>query len=104
MKEKTIEKRVGGDGDDDGDVAPDERYPRYQTLFTALSLFYLFVGLLMIICAWILVHNATIGGSIVFTLLAVILLTGAVLQLVYRVQMVNSVCGACPLPRIGNDD
>jgi hypothetical protein len=67
-----------------------------RAAFLFLGVFYLLLGVLVVVCGWILMGPATLGGSITFTLLGVIVLVAAALQVTYSSVLVRSFCGVCP--------
>jgi len=103
MCDRRIGKRAGADDPAAATTVakPHPRMSTYLTLFTGLALFNVFLSLLIIICAWIAPDVSTnIQVSIVYTFLGFIVLSGAGLQFLYRTQLVNTICGSCPLTAI----
>jgi hypothetical protein len=88
-------RRRGGEGNDGG-LTPSTHpsLEKYQILFTALAVWYVLLSLLMIVLSWT-APGINFSGSIVFSLLSVIVLIASVLQLVYRNQLVAYICGEC---------
>jgi hypothetical protein len=87
--------RSGGEGEGEVTASTDPRVGNYQVLFTALAAFYLFVAVLMAVMSWI-IPNINLGASISFTLIAIIVLIGAAVQIRYRKELVAYICGVCP--------
>ena len=87
--------RRGGDGGEVPEVK-DSRVERYQTLYMILAYFYLFLSLVMFImaAAW---PGINLGSTIVFLIMAAIVLIAAVVQIIYRKELISYACGVCPL-------
>jgi hypothetical protein len=90
-------ERAGGQGADSGALEPvvGPQVESYQTLFTILSALYLFLGVLMFICSWA-TPSINIGASVSFALISVIVVVAAVVQIIYRKELISYLCGQCP--------
>jgi hypothetical protein len=82
--------------DGEGGGAP----PAGTSVNYALAIFYLLIGVLVIIVGWVM-PGINLASSIAFTLIGTLVVIAAVVQIVYIAQATALLCGSCPPPTPG---
>jgi hypothetical protein len=80
----------GGDG---GEEVGKEKLK--VTVHLIVPIICLLIGVAMIVLAWIL-PSVTLGAGITFTLLGVLLVIVAIVHLINRTLLTQTICGLCP--------